>query len=123
MERFWTLRYLQQNGVRSSRPRCSRKAWCAPTRCRWCCRCWARRRPAARRRVRVKLGAIDLITLDVAGTVWPSGWTEPVADASDEDDSEDETVAGPIAIAVDVTDTSEAEAGAPVAAPACHKHL
>jgi exoribonuclease-2 len=64
-------------------------------------------------RVRVKLGEIDLIT-----------WTCPApccnapgcgirrAEAVGEDDSEDEMAAGPIAIAVDVTDTSEAEAGA-----------
>jgi hypothetical protein len=41
-----------------------------------------------------------------------------VAEASEEGDSEEETVAGPIAIAMDVTDTSEDEVGTPVAAPA-----
>jgi exoribonuclease-2 len=38
--------------------------------------------------------------------------TESSAPASEMDDSEEETVAGPIAIAVDVTDTSEADANA-----------
>jgi exoribonuclease-2 len=40
----------------------------------------------------------------------------PVAGTSEEGDSEEETVAGPIAIAMDVTDTPEEEAGAPVVA-------
>ena len=42
MERFWTLKYLQQQGIAELEAHaCSRKAWCAPTTCRWCCRCWA----------------------------------------------------------------------------------
>jgi exoribonuclease-2 len=56
--------------------------------------------------VRLRLGEIDLITLDVSGTVLQRLDTI-AAPASVEDDSEEETVAGPIAIAVDVTDTSE----------------
>jgi exoribonuclease-2 len=65
MERFWTLRTCSSRACRNWRPRCSRKAWRAPTTCRWCCRCWApatcRAAPGAR-----ALGEIDLITLDVA---------------------------------------------------------
>jgi exoribonuclease-2 len=65
----------------------------------------------------VKLGDIDLITLDVSGTVLQRLDTVPeAAGASDEGDSEEETMAGPIAIAVDVTDTPEEEAGAAPAA-------
>jgi exoribonuclease-2 len=57
--------------------------------------------------VRVRLGEIDLITLDVSGTVVQRLDTAAEATVSAEDDTEEETVAGPIAIAVDVTDTSE----------------
>jgi exoribonuclease-2 len=67
--------------------------------------------------VRVRLGAIDLITLDITGTVIERLDTAAGPQASAEDDSEEETVAGPIAIAVDVTDTGAEEAGtAPAAA-------
>jgi exoribonuclease-2 len=67
-------------------------------------------------RVRLKLGEIDLITLDVAGTVAQRLDAAPVALASEEDDSEEETVAGPIAIAVDVSDTGD-ETPAAASAP------
>ena len=69
-------------------------------------------------RVRLRLGEVDLITLDVSGTVVQRLDTVPEAAVSAEDDTEEETVAGPIAIAVDVTDTSEEEAGAAPAAGA-----
>lgn len=65
-------------------------------------------------RVRVKLGEIDEITLDVNGTVLErldspadSAEAAPQGDEAGEDD--EEAVAGPIAIAVDVNET---EAGA-----------
>ena len=58
-------------------------------------------------RVRVKLGEIDEITLDVGGTVIER--LDTPAEAPPEDDAgEDEPVAGPIAIAVDM---NEADAG------------
>ena len=70
MERFWTLKYLQQQGIDGTRRhRVQAKAWCAPTTCRWCCRCWARSDLPRGARVRVQLGEIDEITLDVHGTV------------------------------------------------------
>jgi len=68
-------------------------------------------------RVRVKLGEIDDITLDVSGTVTerlddPADPSDDAAVAEPEGDDE-EAVAGPIAIAVDV---NEAEgAGTPPA--------
>ena len=68
-------------------------------------------------RVRVRLGAIDPIALDVSGTVIERLDAAPATGASEEDDSEDEAVAGPIAIAVDVNDT-EATTGAAEPAPA-----
>jgi exoribonuclease-2 len=59
--------------------------------------------------VRVKLGEIDLITLDVKGTV-----TErldlPAEPVELEEEGEEETVAGPIAIAVDVNETQDSSA-------------
>jgi exoribonuclease-2 len=65
--------------------------------------------------VRVKLGEIDLIMLDVRGTVLERLDVAPEPLESEED-TEDEPVAGPIAIAVDVTESDEpAGADAPAA--------
>ena len=53
-------------------------------------------------KVRVKLGEIDEITLDISGTLIERLDATAVADAPPEDEDEDE-IAGPIAIAVDVS--------------------
>ena len=57
-------------------------------------------------RLKVKLGEVDEITLDLHGTVLER--LDDPTDASDdaplEDDGDDEAVAGPIAIAVDVNE-------------------
>jgi exoribonuclease-2 len=62
-------------------------------------------------KVRVKLGEIDLITLDVNGTVIERLDT-PVPDAHaevpGEDDEDEDEVAGPIAIAVDINEPEPA---------------
>ena len=66
-------------------------------------------------KVRVKLGEIDPITLGVQGTVVErlDIAPEPV---DTEEEAEDEPVAGPIAIAVDVTEGAEsADADLPTA--------
>jgi exoribonuclease-2 len=63
-------------------------------------------------KVRIKLGEMDLITLDVHGTV-VERLDAPALDAADSsdteadaaDDGDDDEVAGPIAIAVDVTES------------------
>ena len=62
-------------------------------------------------RVRVRLGDIDGIALDVSGTVVERLDAAPV---SGEDDSgeDEEPVAGPIAIAVDVSEGAEPDSGA-----------
>jgi exoribonuclease-2 len=60
--------------------------------------------------VRVRLGAIDLVTLDVSGTVIER-LDLPAEDLEDMgDEGEDEPVAGPIAIAVDVNETADSSA-------------
>ena len=64
-------------------------------------------------RVRVKLGAIDDISLDVHGTVIEvlaadDGAAEPSAEGTDEDE-DDTPAAGPLTIAVDVNETAPSE--------------
>ena len=109
MERFWTLRYLQQNGIteveaslfRENMVRADTLPLVLPV-------MGAQNLPRGAR-VRVKLGEVDLITLDIGGTVIERLDT-PNADATaeeSEDDSDDEDVAGPIAIAVDVNEAPQ----------------
>ena len=109
IERFWTLKYLQQNGIseitaslfRENMVRADDMPLVLPV-------MGAANLPRGAK-VRVKLGEIDEITLDIMGTVIERLDT-PLAsgdDADDEgaDEGDDETVAGPISIAVDITET------------------
>lgn len=119
MERFWTLQYLRQNAITeldatvlkegpggSFLVRADSLPLVLPV-------LGAQGLPRGAR-VRVKLGEIDDITLDVNGTLLArldDAAQEAAPDADAEDD--EEATAGPIAIAVDV---NEAEAPAPAAA-------
>ena len=116
MERFWTLRYVQQHQYteltaavfRENLARADDFPLILPV-------VGAQGLPR-NARVRVRLGDIDLIMLDVQGTV--TEHLDPPADttgasATDEDredeDAEDEdgTIAGPLAIALDVSDNAD----------------
>lgn len=117
MERFWTLKYVQQHGLTeltatvfkegpggSFLVRADDIPLVFPV-------LGAQNLPRGAR-LRVKLGEIDEITLDIHGTVLErldSDEAEAGADEAAEDD--EDTVAGPIAIAVDVN-----EADAPASA-------
>ncbi|MEJ5990565.1 RNB domain-containing ribonuclease [Ramlibacter sp. PS3R-8] len=116
MERYWTLRYLQQQDVRELDATIFKEGLARADTLPLVLPVLGADLPRGTR-VRVKLGDIDLITLDVSGTVLQRLDAVPeAAAASDEGDSEEETMAGPIAIAVDVTDTPEEETGAAPAA-------
>jgi exoribonuclease-2 len=107
MERFWILKYVQQQGIteieatvfKENMVRADAMPLVLPV-------VGAKDLPRGAR-VRVKLGDIDEVTLDVGGTVVArlDTVTETVDAAQDEvgDDDED-AVAGPIAIAVDMTE-------------------
>lgn len=105
MERFWTLRYVQQRGLseltaslfKDNLARADDIPLVLPV-------MGAQGLPRGAK-LRVKLGEVDLITLDVNGTLLERLDTpELPADADDEDD---EPSAGPIAIAVDMNDAEE----------------
>ncbi len=119
MERFWTLQYLQQNGIteleatvfKDNMVRADTLPLVLPIMV-------AQNLPRGAR-VRVRLGDMDLITLDVSGTVverLDTPQTDSGADASahpealtdDEAEDDDGEVAGPIAIAVDVDEPVDA---------------
>jgi exoribonuclease-2 len=117
MERYWTLRYLLQQNIRELEATVFKEGLARADALPLVLPVLGAADLPRGTRVRLKLGEIDLITLDVSGSVLQRLDTVPEAAAvSAEDDSEEETVAGPIAIAVDVTDTPEEEAGAAPAA-------
>ena len=111
IERYWTLKYLQQNDVteltagfmKDNLVRADDLPLVLPA-------VGAQGLPRGAR-VRIKLGAVDHITLDVSGTVverldtLDSDAAPATADAADEaDDSETDMAAGPISIAVDLSE-------------------
>ena len=121
IERYWTLKYLQQNGIseltatafKDNLVRADDLPLVLPA-------LGAQGLPRGAR-VRVKLGAIDEITLDISGTVVERLDSVPDSAAQLEvqdngDDGESDIVAGPISIAVDVDEPAADAAGALAAA-------
>jgi len=106
MERFWTLQYLRQQGITEIEGVMFREGLVRADELPLVLGVLGGADLPRGARVRVKLGEIDLITLDVTGTVTQRLDTAPQPLAAEED-TEDEPVAGPIAIAVDVNDTEE----------------
>lgn len=117
MERFWTLKYLEQNGITeltasvfkegpngSFLVRADNLPLVLPV-------LGAQNLPRGAH-VRVKLGEIDEISLDISGTLIERLDTEAQAQVEGDDsgDDDDDAVAGPISIAVDMND---ADADAP----------
>ncbi len=104
MERFWTLKYLQQNGIteitasvfKENMVRADDMPLVLPV-------MGAANLPRGAR-VRVKLGDIDEITLDVMGTVVERLDAVVETGAEDVPEDDDEPAAGPIAIAVDMSE-------------------
>ncbi|MGV3571244.1 MAG: ribonuclease catalytic domain-containing protein [Ramlibacter sp.] len=112
MERYWTLKYIEQQGLQELEATVFKEGLARADTLPLVLPVLGTGDLPRGSRVRLKLGGIDLITLDIAGTVLERLDAEVVAPASDEDDSEEETVAGPIAIAVDVSDTPQEESAA-----------
>ena len=117
MERFWTLKYLQQNGITEITATTFKEGPAGSFLVR------ADTLPlvlpvlgaqglARGARVRVRLGEIDEITLDIGGTVIEQ--LDVVANTAPEpeDDEDDSASAGPIAIAVDMNEAEPAGAAA-----------
>jgi exoribonuclease II len=113
MERFWTLQYLRQNSIaelectvfKDNMVRADTLPLVLPV--------MGAQGLARGARVRVKLGETDLITLDITGTVVERLDTPSDETASAGDEPDDEEVAGPIAIAVDVNEPAPATSDNP----------
>jgi exoribonuclease-2 len=109
MERYWTLKFLQQNEMTEIVGAMFKEGLVRADDIPLVLPVLGGNDLPRGARVRVKLGDIDLITLDVNGTVverldLPSELVEA------DDEGEDEAVAGPIAIAVDVNETEDSSA-------------
>ena len=117
MERFWTLKYLEQNGINELEATVIKdngpygmlvRADTLPL---VISVLGAQNLPRGARAL-VRLGDIDEITLDIHGTVVQR--LDDPDDSSDDgdvsDEDEDDSVAGPIAIAVDVNESDAADA-------------
>ncbi|MDO8457037.1 MAG: RNB domain-containing ribonuclease [Burkholderiaceae bacterium] len=122
MERFWTLKYLQQNGITELEASVFKDNMVRADTLPLVLPVMGGQNLPRGARVRVKLGEIDLITLDISGTVIERLDT-PVAeqgavDSAEDDDAEDDEVSGPIAIAVDVSEPAEPVEAAPNDNPA-----
>ena len=116
MERFWTLKYLQQNSIseitatvfKENMVRADDMPLVLPV-------LGAANLPRGAH-VRVKLGDIDEISLDIAGTVVER--LDVLDDADNqEDEGDDEPAAGPIAIAVDMSEPEAATADVAATTP------
>jgi len=111
MERYWTLKHLQQQGITELDAALVKETGGGA----WLVR--AETLPLVftvmgaqglqrGAKVRVKLGDIDLMALDVHGTVMAH--LDATDTATEEDEDEDEVVAGPVHIAVDLNEADTA---------------
>jgi exoribonuclease II len=107
MERFWTLKAIQQQGVTEIVGALFKEGLVRADDLPLVVPVMGGADLPRGARVRVKLGEIDLITLDVKGTIVERLDAAPAAAQDLEDEGEEETVAGPIAIAVDVNETAD----------------
>ena len=120
MERFWTLKYLEQNGITeltasvfkegpngSFLVRADNLPLVLPV-------LGAQNLPRGAH-VRIKLGEIDEISLDITGTLIErlDASADAQAEGDDSGEDDDDTVAGPIAIAVDMNDAEAPTADKP----------
>jgi len=115
MERFWVLKYVQQQGITDVEATLFKDNLVRADHLPLVLAAAGVQSLPRGARVRVRLGDIDLVALDIHGTVTERLDAEPGADV--EDDLDEDTVAGPIAIAVDVNDT-DAGAAVPTDNPA-----
>ncbi|WNO05908.1 ribonuclease catalytic domain-containing protein [Rhodoferax mekongensis] len=108
MERFWTMRYAQQHGITELTASLFKDGMVRADDIPLVLPVLGAQGLPRHAKVRVKLGEMDLITLDVQGTVLERLDAPVEADNQDEEDDGDDEVAGPIAIAVDVNEAPEA---------------
>ncbi|WP_372824911.1 ribonuclease catalytic domain-containing protein [Polaromonas sp.] len=115
IERYWTLKYLQQNGITELTATAFKENLVRADDLPLVLPAMGAQGLPRGARVRIRLGEIDEITLDVSGTVverLDAVVDEAAAQQVNEEDNESEIAAGPISIAVDLNETPADAAGA-----------
>jgi exoribonuclease-2 len=116
MERYWTLRHVQQQGIEELEASLVKEMGGGT----WLVRAdtlplmfsvMGAQGLMRGARVRVKLGALDLMALDVGGTVVAHLDAPVAADGQETDDGEEDEAmaAGPLTIAVDLNDNTQSD--------------
>jgi exoribonuclease II len=117
MERYWTLKHVEQTGIteltatlfKDNLVRADTLPLVLPV-------MGAEGLPRGAH-VRVRLGAVDEITLDISGTVIERlDLPGDAMDSDEESEDDNDGVATPLALAIDINDTPGEEASAPVGA-------
>jgi exoribonuclease II len=119
IERYWSLQFLQQRKIVALDATAMKEGLVRADTLPLVFRAVGAETLPRGARVRVRVGAIDLLTLDLAATVvarLDEGAVAP-APASDVGE-EDEVAAGPLAIAVDIAEGDGGADASPVAEPA-----
>jgi exoribonuclease-2 len=115
MERYWTLRYVAQQGIEALDASLVKEMgggiwWVRADTLPLMFSVMGAQGLVRGARVRVKLAAVDLMALDVHGTVI-AHLDAPLTADNDTDEAEDEAdmAAGPLTIAVDLNDSSQSD--------------
>jgi exoribonuclease-2 len=117
IERYWSLRWLEQNDVRELAATVMKDGLVRADTLPLVFRAVGAEQLARGSGVRVRVGAIDLLMLDLAASVVARVGDEAAAPAAGDDDDADSV--GPLAIAIDVSaQETDAEADPVAAAPA-----
>ena len=111
IERFWILKYVQQQGITEIEATVFKDNMVRADELPLVLPVMGGQNLPRGARVRVKLGDIDEVTLDVVGTVMErlDALPEAADAANDAGEEDDEASAGPIAIAVDMTEGEGAD--------------
>jgi exoribonuclease-2 len=109
MERFWTLQYLMQNQITELDAAVFKENMVRAESLPLVLMVAGARDLPRGARVRVRLGDIDSIALDVSGTVVERlDAAAQEVDAGSDDEGDEDAIAGPIAIAVDMGEGTDA---------------
>ncbi|MCW7537449.1 RNB domain-containing ribonuclease [Aquabacterium sp. A7-Y] len=111
IERYWTLRYLEQNDIRELDASVLKEGLVRAESLPLVFRATGAERLARGARVRVRIASVDELTLDVFATVTERLDDSAPADAATEEEADElEPAAGPLALAIDVNE-AEAQQG------------
>ncbi|MBA3593567.1 MAG: RNB domain-containing ribonuclease [Polaromonas sp.] len=119
IERYWTLKYLQQNGISELTATAFKENLVRADDLPLVLPAMGAQGLPRGAKLRIRLGEIDEITLDVSATVIERldlVVDEASAEQVDEEDNESEIAAGPISIAVDLNEAPADAAGMPAQA-------